>query len=130
MRTAIAPLHQLHARTVAVAAVLALALPVAAACATGGRGPRRIAPTLTLTRRSPVTVTGRHFTPRVRLRITALAARTQSRTVRSNVQGGFTVVFSTVIDRCSGWSVRATEPGRAAIVIRGAKPLCAPLHVP
>jgi hypothetical protein len=114
------------------AAILAsgaiLALPVAAACATGGG---RHVPTLSLTHRDPVSVTGSHFTARARVTVTVVAATTQSRRLRADRHGSFTAAFSTVIDRCTSWSVSATQPGRGIVRISGhAKPQCAPAGVP
>jgi hypothetical protein len=78
-----------------------------------------------------VTVAGRHFKPRTRVRVTLAVTGTQSRKVQTDAQGAFTTTFSTAIDRCSSWSVTASQPGRAPVVIRGgAKPQCAPAGTP
>jgi hypothetical protein len=119
---------QTRLRAVVVAAGLAVAILVATACAAGGATPH--APTLTLRSRSPVTVVGRHFAPRVRVRITVTAARTLSRRATPNGHGTFTARFATVIDRCSSWSVTASQRGQAPVVIRGARPQCAPASPP
>jgi hypothetical protein len=54
-----------------------------------------------------------------------------SRRPLTNRDGAFTVTFPAVIDRCSGWSVTATQPGRTPVMLRSpAKPACAPLRAP
>jgi len=111
-----------------IALALALALAVAAACASGSA--RKPPAALSLTSRNPVVVTGRHFTPRVRVRLVVGAAARQSRTVIPNRHGTFTATSTTVIDRCTNWSVRASQPGRTPVLIRGAKPQCAPAGAP
>jgi hypothetical protein len=121
-------MSHLKQRILAIVLGVLVAVPVAAALAAGGA---RHAPTLTLSSRSPVTVVGRHFTPRTLVRVTLAMAGTRSRKVQANAQGAFTTTFSTTIDRCSSWSVTASQPGRAPVVIRsGAKPLCAPAGTP
>ena len=112
-------------RATIITLALALATAVAAACASGSaRKPR---PTLTMTSRNPVIVAGRHFAPRVNVRVVVNTGATQSRNAVPNRHGAFTATFTTVIDRCTNWSVRATQPGRAPVLIRGgAKPGCPP----
>jgi hypothetical protein len=102
---------------------LALATAVAAACASGST--RKPKATLTLASRNPVVVTGRHFTPRVKVQVVLRTGARQSRSAVPNGHGVFTATFSAVIDRCTSWSVRATQPGQAPLLIRGAaKPAC------
>jgi hypothetical protein len=111
-------------RATLIVLALALATAVAAACASGSaRNPR---PALTLTSRTPVIVAGRHFAPRVKVLVVVNTGATQSRNAVPNRHGAFTATFTAVIDRCTNWSVRATQPGRAPVLIRGAKPACPP----
>jgi hypothetical protein len=110
---------------------LALAIPVAAACAQGSAHEPSATPTLTLTNRNPLTVAGRHFTPRVKVRLVVSASGRQSQRVTPNRRGAFTATFTTAIDRCTIWSVTATQSGQARVLIRGgAKPGCAPAGAP
>ena len=115
-------------RTGAVALALVVATAVAAACASGSAGKSR--PVLTVTRRSPVVVTGRHFSPHLKVHLLLRAVTTQTRTAIPNGGGAFTATFSTVIDRCTNWSVRAAQPGLAPVLIRGSRPECAPAGSP
>lgn len=112
-------------RSAVLVIALAVATAVAAACAAGS--PRKPAPTLTLASHDPVSVAGRHFAPRLKVRLVVSAAQRQVRRVIANRHGAFSVSFTTVIDRCSVWSVSAAQPGRAPVVVRGgAKPGCPP----
>jgi hypothetical protein len=83
-----------------------------------------------LANRNPVTVAGRHFRPRVKVHLIVTVGSTQSRNVRPNGQGAFTATFTTVIDRCTQWSVSATQTGRAPVLIHGARPQCPPAGAP
>jgi hypothetical protein len=109
----------------AVGAVLVIAWALAAdpfAVAHGARG----TPVLTLVQRDPATFRGRGFAPHTRVKATLVSSQTQTRRVRTDGNGGFTVVFATPIDFCSGFSVSAQQPGRAVVVLRGPRPECAP----
>ena len=91
------------------------------------RGVRAVAPSLALVSRSPATVLGRHFRPRVAVRMTLHGSRSLTLSARPDARGTFTVVFAEVLDRCSGWSVSARQPGRALVSLRGGpQPECAP----
>ena len=94
------------------------------------RSRRSLRPTLALTARSPATVVGHHFRAHRRVHVILTSGATQSRSPMVNVSGTFTAKFSTSIDRCSGYRVVATQPGRAPVVLRGAKPECAPMGTP
>jgi hypothetical protein len=75
-----------------------------------------------------VTVSGRGFEAHTRVRLLVVAHTTVTRRPMANSNGRFTVTVPTVIDRCSGWSLTATQPGRAPVILRSpAKPECAPL---
>lgn len=110
------------------ATALVIAVPVTAALAAGTTAHR--AASLTVTRRSPVTVVGRNFRAHRRVHVTVTADATQARTAMPNAAGTFTTTFSTSVDRCSGYRVVATQPGRAPVILRGAKPACAPMGTP
>lgn len=74
-----------------------------------------------------VTVRGVHFQPRKRVHVSLIAARTVSLNVVANGRGGFTVTFSSVvIDRCSSFSVLASQRQGATVMLHGAKPECPP----
>ncbi|HYZ81337.1 MAG TPA: hypothetical protein VE571_08725, partial [Solirubrobacteraceae bacterium] len=85
-----------------------------------------------MTARSPATVAGRGFKPhtRVHVRLTVVD-RTLSRRPLANRAGAFSVQFPTVIDRCSGFTVTASQQNHPAVVLRSpAKPACAPASTP
>ena len=84
---------------------------------------------LALVSHDPATVHGTGFKPRTRVRVTFDA--TLVRRPVTNAQGAFTATFQTVVDRCTTWSVSASQPGRPTVVLRGpAKPECAPASTP
>ncbi len=115
-------------RLAAAAATLAAVVVAASIGLSGSATAQRVraAPSLTVTARNPVTVRGSHFAPRSRVNVTVVAARTLSRHARSDARGRFEVTFPTVIDRCTSWSVSASQRNHARVVLRGAKPECAP----
>jgi hypothetical protein len=79
----------------------------------------------------PDTVSGTGFKPRSRVRVTFVGAQTLVRRAMTNSLGGFTATFPTVVDRCTAFSVSASQPGRAIVVLRSpAKPECAPMSTP
>ncbi|MFZ1996945.1 MAG: hypothetical protein WAU75_22710 [Solirubrobacteraceae bacterium] len=86
---------------------------------------------LALVKGNPVTVAGHGFRALRRVHLVLVDRGTTTRGPTANRNGAFTVTFPTAIDRCSGWSVTATQPGRAMVVLRSpAKPECAPLRTP
>lgn len=103
-----------------------MALGAAAALASGAQNAHQARASLTLTTRNPITVRGTGFKPSARVRVALLDGGTTVRRPVTNARGAFTTTFSAVIDRCSAWSVTATQPGRAPVILRGAKPECAP----
>ena len=105
---------------------LLVALGAAAALASGAQNAHQARASLTLTTRNPITVRGTGFKPSARVRVALLDGGTTVRRPVTNARGAFTTTFSAVIDRCSAWSVTATQPGRAPVILRGAKPECAP----
>jgi hypothetical protein len=95
-----------------------------------GAGARAVAH-LSLIKASPVTVAGRGFRAHVRVHLVLTARGTSIRQPRANGAGRFTVTFPTALDRCSGWRLTATQPGRSMVVLRSPpKPECAPLRAP
>lgn len=117
-------------RSLAGCAVALALIVIATSIALGGsatarRGPRG-APSLAVIDRSPVTVRGVRFTPRNRVNVILVAGDTLARHAVPNGQGRFTVTFPVVIDRCTAWSVSASQLHHARIVLSGAKPQCPP----
>jgi hypothetical protein len=106
---------------------LLLLLATAATLAIGAPRAHQARAALVLTKRSPVTVRGTGFKPNTRVRVTLLEARKAVRRPLANSRGAFTATFaSVVIDRCSGWTVTANQPGRATVILHAPKPECAP----
>jgi hypothetical protein len=86
---------------------------------------------LVLKREDPATVSGTGFKPRARVRVTFVGTQRFVRRPVTNAQGAFTATFPTVTDRCTAWVVTASQPGRAAVVLRGAaRPECTPMSMP
>jgi hypothetical protein len=95
-----------------------------------GAGARPVAH-LALVKGNPVTVSGHGFRPRVRVHLVLVDQGTLTRRLLTNRNGRFTVTFPAALDRCSFWSVTATQPGRSMVILRSpAKPECAPLGTP
>ena len=114
-------------RLAGVLAALFVLLATAATLAIGAPRAHQARAALMLTRRSPVTVRGTGFKPNTRVRVTLLEAQTQVRRPLVNSRGTFTATFSSVvIDHCSGWTVTASQPGRANVILHGPKPECPP----
>ena len=110
----------------ALAAVLLL-LATAATLAIGAPRAHQARAALVLTKRNPVTVRGTGFKPNTHVRVALLEAQKAVRRPLANSHGAFTATFSSVvIDRCSGWTVTASQPGRATVILHGPKPQCPP----
>ena len=109
----------------ALVALLVL-LGAVAALASGAPRAHQARAALRITRSNPVTVRGTGFKPRARVRVTLLVGHKQTRRPLTNAHGTFTTTFSEVLDRCSGWTVAASQPGRATVFLHGAKPECPP----
>lgn len=105
---------------------LATATTGAVAVASTGAGHR----TLRLVRSDPATVHGTGFRPRSAVRVTLAAGTSHTVQARTAGTGAFTVTFSAVVDRCTGWTVTAVQRGAAPFVMRGPKPMCAPASTP
>jgi hypothetical protein len=113
-----------------VAALALLACGVLVLSNASGAGARPVAH-LALVTGNPLTVSGHGFRPRVRVHLVLADQGTVTRRPLANRNGRFTATFPTTIDRCSGWSVTATQPGRSMVILRSpAKPECAPLGTP
>ena len=110
--------------------VLAAAAWIAATGLAGANGNHR-ATKLVLRSSDPATMRGTGFKARSRVRVTYVGAQTFVRRPVTNSLGTFTATFPTVVDRCSGFSVSASQPGRATVVLKSpAKPECAPASTP
>jgi hypothetical protein len=110
-----------------LALVVSGALALSNASGAGARPTARVA----LIKRNPVTVSGHGFRAHARVHLMLVADGTMWRQPLTNRYGAFTVTFPAVIGLCSGWSVTATQPGRAPVTLRSpAKPECAPLRAP
>ena len=100
------------------ATMIALGACVAAGSSSG--------PRLVVLKRHPLTVQGRHFKPHAHVRVTLISSAQTTKRVTVSRSGRFTVTFTQTPDRCTQWTVRATQPGRAPVLVRGPKPQCLP----
>jgi hypothetical protein len=115
---------------IAAAGLLAVAAVVGIASANTDHATRS-SPSLRMVRLNPATVAGRGFPPHRRVHVRLMTGGTLSRRSLANGAGKFTVQFPTVIDRCSGFTITASEPNYAAVVLRAPpKPQCAPAMTP
>ena len=128
MRTA---LSRSRFRLAGIFVVLLVALGLAAALATGAPTARQARAALAVTNHHPATVRGTGFKPSTRVKVTMVEGQTLVRRPLTNSSGTFTTSFPMVIDRCSGFMISASQPGRATVVLRSpAKPECAPASTP
>ncbi len=110
-----------------IAAAASIAANGLASASTSSGGGAR----LVLKRDDPATISGTGFKPRARVRVTFVSTRTFVRRPVANSHGAFTATFPTVTDRCTAWSVTASQPGHAPVVLRGAaRPECTPMSTP
>jgi hypothetical protein len=108
------------------AALLAVAAIVGIASATTDRASTSRA-SLRMVRLNPVTITGHGFKAHRRVDVRLATGHTISRSPLANRSGSFTVQFPTVVDRCSGFTVTASQQSRPTAVLRvPPKPACAP----
>ena len=92
---------------------------------------KRSSASLRMVRMNPATVAGRGFKPHRRVHVRLMVGHTISRRPLANRAGAFTVQFPAVIDRCSGFTVTASQQNHPAVVLRSpAKPACAPARTP
>jgi hypothetical protein len=114
-------------RLAATLVTLLLLLATAATLAIGAPRAHQARAALVLTKRSPLTVHGTGFKPNTRVRVTLVQSQRLVRRPMANSRGTFTATFSAVvIDHCSGWTVTASQPGRATVILHGPKPECPP----
>jgi hypothetical protein len=115
-------------KRIRLAGILVVGLLLAGLAASLAIGaPRRQArAALALTKRNPVTVRGTGFKPDTRVRVTLVEAHQLVRRPLASSRGTFTATFSAVIDRCSEWTITASQPGRATVILHAAKPQCPP----
>jgi len=106
---------------VIIVAAVSIAIGGSAAAARGTPA----APSLAVTSHNPFTVRGRHFKPHVRVQVRLMAAHNYSRRAVPDAAGAFILKFSAVVDRCTAWSVSASQRGQV-VLVRGPKPECAP----
>ena len=83
-------------------------------------------PSLVVVKRQPLTVQGRHLKPHAHVRVTLTSSGQTTRRVTVGRSGRFTVTFTQTLDRCTQWTVRVTQSGRAAVIVRGPNPQCTP----
>jgi hypothetical protein len=112
------------------AGLLAVTAIVGIASATADHA-KRSSPSLRMIHRNPATVAGRGFKPDRRVHVRLVVGHTLSRRPLANRAGAFTVQFPTVIDRCSGFTVTASQQNHPAVVLQAPpKPECAPASTP
>jgi hypothetical protein len=110
--------------------LLAVAAIVGIASATTDHAQRSNA-TLRMIRMNPVTIAGRGFKAHRRVHVKLMVGHTISRRPLANRAGAFTVQFPTVVDRCSGFTVTASQQNRPTVVLQlPPKPACAPAVAP
>ena len=108
------------------ASLLAVAAIVGIASATTDQAGTSRA-SLRMVRLNPVTITGHGFKAHRRVHVRLMVGHTISRTPLANRAGSFTVQFQTVVDRCSGFTVTASQQNRPTVVLQvPPKPACAP----
>jgi hypothetical protein len=118
-------------RLAGVLVMLLVALGVAATLASGAQTARQARAALVLTSRDPATVRGTGFKPSTQVRVTLFQRQVLVRRPLTSSAGKFTTSFPTAIDGCSVWSISASQPGRAPVVLRSpAKLECAPASTP
>src|SRR5690349_24112473 len=98
-----------------VVALLAL-LATAATLAIGASRALQARAALVIARRNPVTVRGTGFRSHTPVRVTLVEAQKLVRRPLTSSRGTFTATFSAVLDRCSGWTITASQPGRATVI--------------
>ena len=110
---------------------LIVVLGAAAALANGAQEGHQARAALALKNRNPVVVRGTGFKAHRRVTVTLFDGGTLVRRPMADRLGTFTASFPAVIDRCSAWSLTASQPGRAPVALHGAaKPECAPASTP
>jgi hypothetical protein len=108
------------------ASLLAVAAIVGIASATTDQASTARA-SLRMVRLNPVTITGHGFKAHRRVHVRLVMGHTISRSPLANRAGAFTVQFPTVVDRCSGFTVTASQQNRPTVVLQvPPKPACAP----
>jgi hypothetical protein len=127
MKLSLTPSRRRRVTAVLVTAgLLAVAAIVGIASATTDRASTSRASLRTI-RLNPVTIAGHGFKAHRRVHVRLMVGHTISRTPLANRTGSFTVKFPTVVDRCSGFTVTASQQNRPTVVLQvPAKPACAP----
>jgi hypothetical protein len=119
-------LHQSRIRLAGAVVALAVLLGLAATLASGAPRAHQARAAVVITHRNPLTLRGTGFKPHAHVRVTLIQAHKLVHRPLTNARGTFTTTFSVVIDRCSGWTLTASQPGRATVLLHGAKPECPP----
>ena len=119
-----------HLRLAGILVGMLIVLGGLAALASGAPRAHSSRAALTLKSRNPTTVRGTGFRPHTRVKVTLMSGAATVRRPLTSSQGTFTTSFSTAIDRCSAWTITASQPGRASVVLHGPKPECAPASTP
>ncbi len=119
-------------RAAAAVAALGLTIGTTSMLSDASAAPGKLpAPSLRLTNRDPVTVSGLHFHPRLRVHVRLVDGRTLARNPVATGTGGFTISFPAVVDRCSSFSISAIQRPRVSVALHGfPKPECAPASAP
>jgi len=88
-------------------------------------------PALRLLDRQPFVVEGKHFKPGERITVVLVARQGETSRATANGGGSFTVNFGDVqIDRCEGYSVRATGSLGSRAWLKPFAPACLPDAAP
>lgn len=82
---------------------------------------------LKLLQRNPVKVAGHDFRARRLVTVTVTADGRQTRTVRTNRYGNFTLTFTRNISACTAWMISAQQARTQGALLRGPRPDCAPM---
>ena len=109
---------------------LTATLGAAVALANGAQEAHAARAALALKSRDPVTVRCTGFKAHGRVTVTLFDGRSLVRRPVADRLGTFTAGFPAMINRCTAWSVTASQPGQAPVILRGAKPECAPASTP
>jgi hypothetical protein len=111
--------------------VLAALLPIAAVGvllwgSSAGARLNRPAPHVSLLALTPAKVSGHGFRAHQAVRVTLIATQKLVRRPVTNGSGAFTVSFPMAIDRCSGWSISASQAQGPTVTLHSPMTECAP----
>ena len=127
MKLPLTPFRRRRSLAVLVTASLVTAAAIVGIASATTDNAQRANATLRMTRMNPVTIAGRGFKAHRRVHVRLMVGHTISRRPLANRSGAFTVQFPTVVDRCSGFTVTASQQNRPTVVLQvPPKPACAP----